>query len=147
MEDVHSVLPALQAMLAAAGFGDIQMHVDEDGQLVVEGEVADAQAEQMVIDMVMSSGVEDADFLMTWADADDGEEDWAEEAARAAAAAEEEFGGGDAYVVKKGDSYWKIAAAFYGKGNGKHYKLIQEANGGREVIHPGDVLIIPPSPA
>lgn len=45
------------------------------------------------------------------------------------------------YTVKKGDSFWGIAASFYG--NGSLYPKIYEANGKPSVIHPGDKLLIP----
>jgi nucleoid-associated protein YgaU len=45
------------------------------------------------------------------------------------------------YTVRKGDSYWKISEMFYG--HGRYHQKIREANGDREVIHPGDELVIP----
>jgi nucleoid-associated protein YgaU len=50
------------------------------------------------------------------------------------------------YVVKAGDSLWKIAQQFYGKGN--LFQKIIDANPGKledekSVIHPGDQLVIP----
>jgi nucleoid-associated protein YgaU len=50
------------------------------------------------------------------------------------------------YVVKAGDSLWKIAQQFYGKGN--LFQRIIEANPDKlkdekSVIHPGDKLVIP----
>ena len=51
------------------------------------------------------------------------------------------------YTVVAGDSLWKIAAKFYGKGH--LFKKIIEANPDKlvdenTVIHPGDQLKIPP---
>jgi nucleoid-associated protein YgaU len=48
--------------------------------------------------------------------------------------------------VKAGDSLWKIAEQFYGKGT--EYTKILAANTGKlkdekTVIHPGDVLNVP----
>jgi nucleoid-associated protein YgaU len=50
------------------------------------------------------------------------------------------------YVVKAGDSLWKIAQQFYGKGN--LFQRIIDANPDKledekSVIHPGDQLVIP----
>lgn len=50
------------------------------------------------------------------------------------------------YTVKAGDSLWKIAEQFYGKGT--EYTKILAANSGKlkdekTVIHPGDVLNVP----
>ena len=53
-----------------------------------------------------------------------------------------------AYTVQVGDSLWKISKQFYGAGN--LFKKIIEANPDKledekSVIHPGDVLNIPPA--
>jgi len=47
------------------------------------------------------------------------------------------------YTVKPGDTLWKIAQETMGNGN--LYKKIVEANGipNENLIHPGDVLVIP----
>ncbi len=47
------------------------------------------------------------------------------------------------YTVKSGDTLWKIAQETMGNGN--LYKQIVEANGipNENLIHPGDVLVIP----
>ena len=47
------------------------------------------------------------------------------------------------YTVKSGDTLWKIAQSEMGNGN--LYKKIVEANGipNENLIHPGDVLVIP----
>ncbi|MCL1914618.1 MAG: LysM peptidoglycan-binding domain-containing protein [Eubacteriaceae bacterium] len=47
------------------------------------------------------------------------------------------------YIVNKGDSLWKIAAEKLGSGN--RYAEIQKLNNlSTDVIHPGQVLKIPP---
>jgi nucleoid-associated protein YgaU len=151
MDDMFGLIPAIQSALAAAGFSDVSVSTNAEGQLLVEGSVPDAETEQMVMDLVASAGVEDAEFMLawteqeTWGDSELSDEESA--AAAAAAAAAYDFSGDEeetTYTVERGDSYWKIAVMFYGKGKGKYYTQIQEANGGAEVIHPGDVLVIPP---
>lgn len=64
-------------------------------------------------------------------------------AAKSAGAAK---GTTETYVVKAGDSLWKIAQQFYGKGNS--FQRIIDANPDKlkdekSVIHPGDHLSIP----
>lgn len=52
------------------------------------------------------------------------------------------------YTVQKGDTLWKIAEQFYGKGNGAKYTEIVRANSppvkNPDLIQPGWVLRIPP---
>lgn len=45
------------------------------------------------------------------------------------------------HTVKRGESFWKIAQAYYGSGT--QWKKIADANGNPSVIHPNDKLIIP----
>lgn len=45
------------------------------------------------------------------------------------------------HTVKKGDSFWNIAYAYYGTGT--KWKKISEANNNPKVIYPGDKLLIP----
>lgn len=56
------------------------------------------------------------------------------------------IGGGSSYVVKDGDSYWKIAKEQYG--NGSLYQVIQDAN--KDIpprsLKPGQSITIPPRP-
>lgn len=72
------------------------------------------------------------------------------EAATAAAQAPAPESGeaaGGRYVVKEGDTLWKIAEAHYGAGQGGQYEKIFEANRDvlkdPDVIRPGQSLVIP----
>ncbi len=52
------------------------------------------------------------------------------------------------HEVKKGDTLYKIAEHYYGKGKGMQYKAIHQANldvigNNPDVIHPGQLLILP----
>ncbi len=139
-EDGGGMIEAMQASLEAAGFTDVNLSTDSEGALIVEGAVANSEEEQMVIDLIMSSGIEDVDFFLTWTDE---EAVSAEEEAWDDSYDPEADNGEQSYTVARGDSYWKIAVKFYGKGKGKYYTQIQEANDNKKVIHPGDVLTIP----
>jgi len=53
--------------------------------------------------------------------------------------------GSDTYVVKDGDSYWKIAEGLYGRGD--YFYLLEQANGiDAGNLRPGMVLVVPPRP-
>lgn len=54
-------------------------------------------------------------------------------------------GAASTYIVKEGDSMWKIAQEKYGDGS-KH-KLISDANPTVKDLRPGQKLIIPPAPS
>ncbi len=55
--------------------------------------------------------------------------------------------GGSTYIVKDGDSYWKIAKEQYGDGN--LFNIIQEANKNipADGLKSGQKIVIPPKPA
>ena len=53
--------------------------------------------------------------------------------------------GSDTYTVKDGDSYWKISASLYGRG--EYFYLLEEANGIEAgSLREGMVLVVPPKP-
>jgi nucleoid-associated protein YgaU len=51
----------------------------------------------------------------------------------------------DSYVIKPGDSFWKISETVYG--SGKYVTLIQQANPGLSTLQPGQKIKIPAKPA
>ena len=63
----------------------------------------------------------------------------------AAAAGPAGGGGGEAYVVKSGDSYWRLAVRFYGQGG--HWPKLRDANPDLDPdrLPVGASLVIPPS--
>ena len=57
-------------------------------------------------------------------------------------------GTGKTHVIKSGDSLWKLAEAYYGQGNGKHWQLLVAANPGLSpnTLVVGKTIKIPPLP-
>ncbi len=107
---------------------DIQVHVDGD-QVILKGNVKDqATLEKAILAVGNNAGVAGVktDEITVTAPAD-----------------ESVF-----YTVKSGDTLWKIAETQYGKGHGKDYNIIFEANTPMlkhpDKIYPGQVLRIPP---
>jgi LysM repeat protein len=162
MDDMtrRSIATVLQAQLAGAGYTDITVTVKPNGTCVIAGEVANSEEEQEVTDLVESSGLDKVQLRLEVSEDDEGdeeeedeeedeeeedeeddEEEDEEEEDEEEEDEEEEDEEEQTDTVRKGDSYWKISEMFYG--HGRYHQMIREANGDREVIHPGDELVIP----
>lgn len=107
---------------------DVQVHVEGD-HVVLKGKVPDqATLEKTILAVGNNAGVSGVktDDVVVEAPSD-----------------ESVF-----YTVKSGDTLWKIAEMEYGKGHGKDYMLIFDANKPMlkdpDKIYPGQVLRIPP---
>jgi nucleoid-associated protein YgaU len=51
------------------------------------------------------------------------------------------------HKVAEGESWWTIAEKYYGAGNGKYWKTVQDANGGGKFAIAGKTIKVPAPPA
>lgn len=123
---------------------DIYFHTGADGWVLL-GTVTDSgQGDHMVLDF--SSGIPESMDLggVRW-DAVEEAESGVEEAEVVVdeASTDEDITTRTflKYTVREGDSLWTIAEKFYG--NGGDWFRISDANGGIEIIHVGEKLMIP----
>ena len=125
----EAMLPIIESSLHGAGFDQLQVSL-EDGVVIISGAVADPEAEARALDIVEGFEMDGIDVDVEYTEVDwDGTEDV------------DDDGDPDVYVVKKGDSWWRIADNIWG--DGRLWKKLKAANGNPKVIHPGQRLDIP----
>lgn len=130
----EEVVPLMQAAIDAAGFENIEV-VFDNGDVIVNGLVADDEEEDKLLELVDNFGLDNIDWTVVPQDMDDADDVEIEG---------EEFSADadvQTYTVKKGDSWWRIAKNTLG--DGRKWKVLKAHNGSPKVIHPGQVLQIP----
>lgn len=118
---------SINAALTENGFAEVEVSIDDSNVAHLHGAVASDEAMTTVVGLVEACGV--AGVIPNL---------YVEGAQELEAG---DIGDLKTYTVQAGDSWWKIAAAEYGKGT--LHAALKAANGSPKMLHPGDTVVLP----
>jgi len=128
----------IEDALEHAGISAVDVQIDESGFATLQGSVGSEEQQQLAVSIAeqfelngMAVEIEVVDVQEVFQDMTS---IWAEVAKSAAPQM-------TTYTTKKGDSWWGIAARFYG--DGTRWKKLKRANGWPRMLHPDVELKIP----
>lgn len=128
----------IEDALEHAGISAVDVVIDEGGFATLKGSVASEEQQQLAVSITEQFELNGMAVEIEVVEVQGAFEDMTSVWAEVAQSAQPQM---TTYTTKKGDSWWGIAARFYG--DGTRWKKLKRANGWPRMLHPDVELKIP----
>lgn len=128
----------IEDALEHAGISAVDVQIDGNGFATLVGHVASEEQQNLAISITEQFELNGMDVQLEIVEVQASEEDMTSIWAEVAQSSQPQMA---TYTTKKGDSWWGIAARFYG--DGTRWKKLKRANGWPRMLHPNVELKIP----
>ncbi|TNF30638.1 MAG: LysM peptidoglycan-binding domain-containing protein, partial [Deltaproteobacteria bacterium] len=128
----------IEDALENAGISGVDVQIDAEGFATLKGAVGSEEQQQLAVSIAEQFELNGMAVELEVADVQEAFEDMTAIWADVAKSAQPQMA---TYTTKKGDSWWGIAARFYG--DGTRWKKLKRANGWPRMLHPDVELKIP----